>query len=124
MVCTWATMFSVGTSCLVRSLRSSVGKPSFGDSGDLDGDGVDNSEFQAELDFGARIALRGGYALGRNLIYGTLGAAYLDLSIDGEGGIDDVLDGGGEWGYAAGFGYERLVGDNFSIGAQYHVACG
>lgn len=58
-----------------------------------------------------RAKLRGGYKIGRGLLYGTGGYAWADT--------DNVGDGDG---YFAGAGYEHLVTDNFSLGAEalYH----
>jgi outer membrane immunogenic protein len=81
-------------------------------SGDLE---LGSDDLEIELDYGARLALRGGIASGPNLFYGTLGAAYLELDTDSAAGSDD----GNDWGYSAGFGVERLIGTNFVIGAQY-----
>ena len=95
----------------------------FGGEAEIGGESDDgDSSVSTDLDFGARLALRGGYAIGQNLIYGLVGASYLDLSADGSSSddrADDILDGDGDVGYAIGFGYERLITDNFVVGAQY-----
>ena len=86
----------------------------FGGGGELGGEG-NVASIEAELDYGARLALRGGYALGPNLIYGLLGAAYLEVESESALGTDSADD----VGFAAGLGYERLITDNFILGAQY-----
>jgi opacity protein-like surface antigen len=60
-----------------------------------------------EVDDIVRLKARGGYDLGRTLVYGVLGAAQLNL------------DDGDDTGWVAGLGAEYLVTDNVSLGAEY-----
>ena len=85
------------------------------------GDGFGEDAVSAEIDRGARLALRGGFAAGRTLVYGTLGAAYADISASSSGPFfgDGVNGDFSDWGYAAGVGVETLVTDNLSVGVQY-----
>jgi opacity protein-like surface antigen len=66
------------------------------------------------LDSMARLRVRGGYDLGRTLVYASGGAAYAEADI---GGVqrDDT-------GWVLGLGAERMVTDNISIGGEvnYH----
>ena len=74
----------------------------------------------AQVDYGARLALRGGVARGRTLVYGTLGVAYLNMSFDISGpDFGDFSEDPDGFGYAAGLGVERLVSDRASLGLQY-----
>lgn len=65
----------------------------------------------ADLDSLSHVKAKFGYDLGRSLVYVTAGGAYADF----DGGSSD-------WGYAAGVGYDYLVTDNVSLGAEvlYH----
>ena len=58
-----------------------------------------------------RAKLRGGYKIGRGLLYGTGGYAWADTDTLGDDG-----------GYFIGGGYEHLVTDNISVGGEvlYH----
>ncbi len=58
-----------------------------------------------------RLRLRGGYKLGNGLAYGTAGYAHADTDNAGDDG-----------GYFVGLGYEHLVTQSFSLGAEvlYH----
>ena len=95
----------------------------FGASSELDGDFdddvtddvADEGNIGVDLNYGARLALRGGYAMGPNLVYGLVGAAYADADSRSPG----LEDGADDVGYAVGFGYERLVTDRVAVGAQY-----
>lgn len=69
-----------------------------GDSIELDG---------VEADDILRAKLRGGYDLGRTLVYGTVGAAQLGTDIGDDTGI------------VGGVGVEYKVTDNFSVGGEY-----
>lgn len=76
----------------------------------------DEGDVGVDLNYGLRVAARGGYAFGQNLVYGVAGAAYAEVdSRLAQFGEDDDSD----WGYAVGFGYERLIGQNLIVGAQY-----
>ncbi len=65
------------------------------------------------LDNVTRLKLRGGYDLGRTLVYGTAGPAFANADIGGS--LSDT-------GYFAGIGVERMVTDNISVGGEalYH----
>lgn len=95
------------------------GEVGLGGMSDFD-DELPEEMIDVDINYGARVALRGGVERGRTWFYGTLGAAYLDLSIatDGVQLARDSRDRDG-WGYAAGVGVERLVSDRVSVGAQY-----
>ena len=85
---------------------------------------VNPNEVSATLDRGARLVARGGVVAGATLVYGTAGLAYLEGEAPVLGRVDGLSAslGGeefGEWGYALGFGVERLVGPRLMIGAQY-----
>ncbi|MGB8623553.1 MAG: outer membrane beta-barrel protein [Paracoccaceae bacterium] len=69
---------------------------------DLNGDNVNSI---------SRLKLRGGYDLGRTLIYGTTGVAYAD-----------VKNAGNDNGYLVGVGAEHMVTDRFGVGGEllYH----
>lgn len=54
-----------------------------------------------------RVKLRGGYKLGRGLVYATAGYANADTTILGD-----------EDGYFAGAGYDYMVGDHLAIGGE------
>ena len=85
---------------------------------------VSPNKVSATLDHGARLVARGGVVTGATLVYGTVGIAYLEgqaPALDRVDGLSASLEDEefGEWGYAVGFGVERLVGPNLVIGAQY-----
>jgi hypothetical protein len=96
----------------------------FGTSSEIDGsfdeDETDATEDEGDigvdLNYGIRLAARGGYAFGSNLVYGVAGAAFADVDsrLATAGDAEDS-----DWGYAVGFGYERLIGERFVVGAQY-----
>lgn len=77
------------------------------DSADIDIGGV------TTLDSVTRVGLRAGVDLGRNWIYGTAGWAMAQTSNPGVGDSN---------GYFAGLGYEVMMTDNVSLGAEllYH----
>jgi len=60
-----------------------------------------------EVDNILRAKVRGGYDLGRTLIYGTVGAAQLNA------------DGGDDTGIVGGLGVEYKVTEQFSVGGEY-----
>ena len=85
---------------------------------------VNPNEVSATLDHGARLMARGGVVAGATLVYGTAGVAYLERDAPAVGRVDGLSaslrdEEFGEWGYAVGFGVERLVGPRLVIGAQY-----
>lgn len=85
-------------------------------------DGLTEETLDADVNHGARLALRGGIARNRTLFYGTLGAAYLNVSVETDGvtlGASSQDQDG--FGYAAGFGVERLLNERVSVGAQYSL---
>ena len=85
-------------------------------------DGQPEETIDADVGYGARVALRGGVARGATLVYGTLGLAYLDLSIDTDGVfLARTSESRDEFGYAAGLGVERKLTDRVSVGAQYSL---
>lgn len=79
-----------------------------------------------ELDDLLALRIRGGFAFGadsRNLVYATAGAAKAKISNEFAttngantftGNGDDAANG-----WQAGLGYERMIGDHFSVGAEY-----
>jgi opacity protein-like surface antigen len=69
--------------------------------------GEDIALGSVEVDNILRAKLRGGYDLGRTLIYGTLGAAQLNT------------DGGDDTGIVGGLGVEYKVTEQFSVGGEY-----
>lgn len=83
--------------------------------GDDDGDELDEGSVGVDLNYGARLVARGGYAAGPNLFYGVAGVAYAE--VDSRIGV--IEDDESDVGYAVGFGYERLVRDNLTVGVQY-----
>lgn len=60
-----------------------------------------------EADDVLRAKLRGGYDLGRTLVYGTVGAAQLNTNI------------GDDTGYVGGVGVEYKVTEQFTVGGEY-----
>ncbi|MHC0054974.1 outer membrane protein [Actibacterium sp. D379-3] len=58
----------------------------------------------------SRLKLRGGYDMGKTLIYGTLGASYAEIDL-GSGSDDDS-------GYFVGFGAEHMMTENVSLGGE------
>ena len=78
---------------------------------DYDFADIDLGGPNASLEEVFRAKLRGGYKIGRGLLYGTGGYAWADTDNIGD---DD--------GYFVGAGYEHLVTDNFSLGLEglYH----
>ena len=76
--------------------------------GELDWQTGDNIALGAvDVDNVLRAKLRGGYDLGRTLIYGTVGAAQLSTDIGDDTGI------------VGGLGVEYMVTDQFSVGGEY-----
>jgi opacity protein-like surface antigen len=78
---------------------------------DYDFTDIDLGAQNASIEEVFRAKLRGGYKIGRGLLYGTGGYAWADTDNLGD---DD--------GYFVGAGYEHLVTDNFSLGLEglYH----
>ena len=78
---------------------------------DYDFTDIDLGGQNASIEEVFRAKLRGGYKIGRGLLYGTGGYAWADTDNIGD---DD--------GYFVGAGYEHLVTDNFSLGLEglYH----
>ena len=76
--------------------------------GELDWQTGDNIALGAvDVDNVLRAKLRGGYDLGRTLIYGTVGAAQLSTDIGDDTGI------------VGGLGVEYMVTDQFSVGGEF-----
>ncbi len=71
----------------------------------------------------AGLRLRGGYALGNTLLYGTGGLAWgkIHNSFSTSNAANSFTGNGNDevWGYKFGGGIEQLVAPNFSIGLQY-----
>jgi len=78
---------------------------------DADLNAADTGDTVATAEEAFRAKLRGGYKIGRGLLYGTGGYAWVDTDNAGDGD-----------GYFVGAGYEHLITDNFSLGAEalYH----
>jgi outer membrane immunogenic protein len=78
---------------------------------DYDTANVDLGAGVGELDNVARLKLKGGYDLGRTLVYGTIGAAYAEASVGGTTLKDN--------GYFGGIGVDYAISDQFSVGGEY-----
>lgn len=75
--------------------------------GELDYDTGEIDVGAEQIDSIARLKVRGGYDLGRTLLYATVGAARADTSIgDADGGV-------------AGVGMAYSVTDNFTVGGEF-----
>ncbi len=82
----------------------------------------DEAALAIEIDHGVTATLRGGYAIGRTLVYGAAGLAYLDIDVATAGNLlGDNAGGFRDTGYAVGLGVERMLGARVSVGAQYMV---
>lgn len=81
---------------------------------DYDASDIELSNNAGDLNEVLRVKFRGGYDLGDTLIYGTTGLAWADADVGGSS-FDDQ-------GYFVGFGAERFVTDNVTIGGEllYH----
>ncbi|MFQ6553359.1 outer membrane protein [Aestuariibius insulae] len=82
----------------------------FGES-EIGAEATDGADADAEINFGARVMGRAGYQLGRTMLYGTAGLAYLDIEADDE----DVSD----TGIAFGAGADFLVTERIMLGVEY-----
>ena len=71
----------------------------------------------------ASFRARAGYAFGPNLVYATGGVAYGKIKnrFDTTNGVNTFTTNGNDdaWGYRLGAGYERKIGQNFSVGLLY-----
>lgn len=89
--------------------QTSTNRIVYGVEGDVNA--TDLSFGSTDLDSLSHVKAKLGYDLGRSLVYATAGGAYADF----DGGSSD-------WGYAVGVGYDYLITDNISLGAEavYH----
>lgn len=100
-----------GAELAVFGSESEVG----GDLFDADDEAEDEGSVGVDLNYGARLVARGGYAFGPNLVYGVAGLAYAEV----DSRVGAIEDDDSDTGYAVGFGYERLIGERIVVGAQY-----
>jgi len=75
---------------------------------------IDLSNGAGSFDGLTRLKLKGGYDFGGTLLYGTLGAAYAEATLAGNGASDT--------GYFAGIGVAHMLTDSISLGGEaiYH----